>query len=84
MYRVSAVTPGASYTYKDPSDVFHREPFIAHFQAGDFTFVLINIHTDPDEATEEINALTEVVADARAHPSERRRLHHPGRPERRL
>ena len=67
IYKVSAISPGESYTYSDPDDIFHREPFVAHFQAGDFTFVLINIHTDPDEATEEINALAQVVLDAQSH-----------------
>jgi len=57
------------HTYPEPTgaDPFHREPFIAHFKAagGSFNFVLIVIHADPDEATEEINALPTVVEYAR-------------------
>lgn len=45
------------------SDNFHREPFIAAFSSttGNFDAVLMIIHTDPDEATEEINSLDEVL-----------------------
>ena len=70
MYRTEALDCLASYTYDDTAeDRFHREPFIARFKVknGDFSFVLITLHTDPDEATEEINALPDVVADARVH-----------------
>lgn len=70
MYRTDALDFITSYTYDDSAeDLFHREPFIAHFKAkgGDFSFVLITIHTDPDEATSEINALPAVMADARTH-----------------
>jgi deoxyribonuclease-1-like protein len=53
------------HTYPEPNetDPFHREPFIASFQAlnGNFDVTLMVIHTDPDEATEEINALDAVV-----------------------
>jgi len=53
------------HTYPEPegTDPFHREPYIASFQAlnGNFDVTLITIHTDPDEATEEINALGTVV-----------------------
>jgi len=70
LYRSEALEFVRSYTFDDSGeDLFHREPFIAQFRAktGDFTFVLITLHADPDEATSEINALPEVVADARAH-----------------
>lgn len=56
---------GKSYTYSDEDDVFAREPFIAYFKSGNFDFVLINIHTQPSNAASEINALDEVVLDAR-------------------
>jgi hypothetical protein len=56
---------GAPQTYPEPegTDPFHKEPYTASFKAlnGNFDFTLITIHTDPDEATEEINALDEVV-----------------------
>jgi len=45
------------------SDHFQREPFVAHFKAkhGNFSFVLISIHTCPDMAVEEIAALELVI-----------------------
>jgi deoxyribonuclease-1-like protein len=59
------------YTIYDPKDVLHREPFVAWFRARAapsdqaFTFSLINIHTDPHEVEEEVNALDEVFAAVR-------------------
>ena len=70
IYRVSTVKPFDSYTFDDCArDMFHREPYIAYFKAirGNFDFVLVNIHTDPDEATEEIEALPLAIRDARKH-----------------
>ena len=53
------------HTYPEPegTDPFHREPFVASFasSSGNFDVTLMVIHTDPDEATEEINALDAVV-----------------------
>ena len=54
------------YVYNDTDDVFEREPFVAYFSSGDFDYVLINIHTKPDYAKSEINALDDVVKDAEA------------------
>ncbi len=52
-------------TYPEPSgtDPFHREPFIASFSSteGSFIATFATIHTDPDEAEEEIDALTDVA-----------------------
>ncbi|MCG7849626.1 MAG: hypothetical protein MIO93_10670 [ANME-2 cluster archaeon] len=47
----------------DCTDPFHREPYIASFRAsnGNFDATFITIHTDPDEATAEINGLDAVV-----------------------
>jgi endonuclease/exonuclease/phosphatase family metal-dependent hydrolase len=44
-------------------DYFAREPYTAQFQSkkGNFTFVLITIHTTPEKAVEEIGSLDEVV-----------------------
>ncbi|KAF5428370.1 Metal-dependent hydrolase, endonuclease/exonuclease/phosphatase family [Candidatus Methanomarinus sp.] len=60
---------GSPYTYPEApyNDMFHREPYIANFKVknGSFDFVLITIHTDPDEATQEINYLPEVVEDTK-------------------
>ena len=69
-YRVSTIAVQGFYTYDDSAnDVFHREPFIAKFKAknGNFDFILITIHTDPDHATSEIKALDSTVADAKEH-----------------
>lgn len=54
------------YTVDDPDDRLHREPLTAGFRARGaeasqaFTFTLVNIHTDPDEVAEEVNALDDV------------------------
>lgn len=66
---------GEPHTYPEPEDTdpFHRQPYIAGFELPDesFSFVLLTVHTDPDEAEEEINSLDEVVEYARtAYPEE--------------
>ncbi len=54
------------YTVNDPDDLLHREPLVAMFRARGpppdqaFTFVLVNIHTDPDETDTELDALGQV------------------------
>lgn len=76
LYRTDVLEFIEAYTFDDSrEDTFHREPFIAQFKAreSNFSFVLITLHTDPDDATTEINALPQVVTDARAHfPEEAR------------
>ncbi|WP_263854014.1 exonuclease/endonuclease/phosphatase family protein [Methanohalophilus profundi] len=65
IYNSSLITiTGTPHTYPEPDgDVFHREPYIASFKVngGNYDGVLISIHTDPDETTEEINQLDEVL-----------------------
>jgi deoxyribonuclease-1-like protein len=57
----------ALYTVADPDDRLHREPLVAWFrvrgppQDQAFTFTLVDIHTDPDEVTREVDALADVV-----------------------
>lgn len=60
---------GSGALYPDTNDYFQREPWLARFrvQQGNFTFVIINIHTRPESAVEEINALHKVVIWARKH-----------------
>ncbi len=76
IYNTRTIAPsGDAFTYPEPtgSDPFHREPYIMPFRVtnGTLDAVLIVIHTDPDEATDEINALDDVVAFARtAYPAE--------------
>lgn len=50
------------------TDDFQREPYVARFQAveGDFSFVLITVHTKPDEAVNEIKALHHVFVWAKS------------------
>ena len=54
------------YTINDPQDRLHREPLVALFRVRGpppyeaFTFLLVNIHTDPDEVPEEVDALADV------------------------
>ncbi|HTQ37549.1 MAG TPA: endonuclease/exonuclease/phosphatase family protein [Pirellulales bacterium] len=54
------------YTVNDKDDLFQRPPLVASFRARGpppaqaFTFTLIDIHTEPDEAEAEINALAQV------------------------
>ena len=70
IYNTATITAGSSYTYDDTAqDIFSRDPYIAEFKAaaGTFDFVLISIHTAPDDATQEINALDDVVKDAQEH-----------------
>ncbi|KAA5541743.1 endonuclease/exonuclease/phosphatase [Roseiconus nitratireducens] len=58
--------PSSVGTMMDPSDLLHREPFVTRFRArtnppqAGFTFWLVNIHTDPDEVSEEVDSLAEV------------------------
>ncbi len=63
MYRKNTLIPKDSFTFDDTSDLFEREPYVAAFSTpnGKFDFVLINIHTDPDYAGQEINDLTLAV-----------------------
>lgn len=54
------------YTVEDPDDLLHREPMVAWFRVRGpppneaFTFTLVDIHTDPDEVKQEVNALADV------------------------
>ncbi len=53
------------YTVSDPDGLLHREPLVATFRTRvdpdqAFTFTLVNMHTDPDEADKEMDVLAEV------------------------
>ena len=54
------------YTVSDPDDLLHREPLVGWFRVRGpdpsqaFTFSLVNIHTDPDETDQELDALDDV------------------------
>jgi endonuclease/exonuclease/phosphatase family metal-dependent hydrolase len=55
----------ALYTVDDRADLLHREPLVASFRVRGppaseaFTFTLINVHTDPDEVSQEVAALAQ-------------------------
>lgn len=65
------VNPRSIYTVNDPDDLLHREPLVAMFRVRGpppqqaFTFVLVNIHTDPDETDTELDALGQVYQTVR-------------------
>jgi deoxyribonuclease-1-like protein len=56
----------STYTVEDPDDRLHREPLVGWFRVRGpkaeeaFTFTLVNIHTDPDETSTELDALADV------------------------
>ncbi len=69
LYNTSTIKPipGSAYMIYDPQDLIHREPFVSSFQTINsktpdqpFTFTLINIHTDPDEAEWEVAQMAQV------------------------
>lgn len=57
---------GSDYVYNDVDDVFEREPYIAEFTSGNFDFILVGIHTKPDDAYAEIGYLAIVVSTIRS------------------
>jgi deoxyribonuclease-1-like protein len=54
---------GDPITWVDEKDLFEREPFLCMFQTrlGNFDFVLVNIHTKPEDAGIEISLLPDVL-----------------------
>lgn len=58
------VDPSSVVTLNDPEDRMHREPLIGRFRArcyppeAGFTFWLVDVHTDPDEVPQEVEALS--------------------------
>jgi endonuclease/exonuclease/phosphatase family metal-dependent hydrolase len=60
-----------SYTLNDDIDLLHREPLIARFVARTsltnrpWTFSLVNLHTDPDEAIAEVEAMGSILREIR-------------------
>lgn len=63
------IRPGNSYTYEETNgDAIHREPFIAQFYSkqGNFDFVLITSHLDPDDVEQELLVFPKIMADAKS------------------
>jgi len=69
------VDRGSIYTADDPRDLLHREPLVARFRARGvppqqaFTFTLVDIHTDPDETGQELDALADVFTSVQRNGS---------------
>jgi deoxyribonuclease-1-like protein len=65
------VDRNALYTVEDPDDLLHREPLVGWFRVRGppadqaFTFSLVDIHTDPDETSQELDALADVFRKVR-------------------
>ncbi|KAL7638528.1 UNVERIFIED_CONTAM: hypothetical protein RMT77_011098 [Armadillidium vulgare] len=63
-YRVDRVKLNQTYQYPDKTDVFHIEPFVSVFSTPDVeNFAVIPIHTSPNDAEKEIDALIDVYDD---------------------
>jgi endonuclease/exonuclease/phosphatase family metal-dependent hydrolase len=66
--------PNTLLTLEDPHDLLHREPLIGRFQVRTndtgppFTFILVNVHTDPDETDTELDALGEAFVAVQQNP----------------
>jgi hypothetical protein len=50
-----------SALYPDSGDAFEREPFAAWFSVDSFDFILLNIHTKPSDAVQEIGLLDDAA-----------------------
>ncbi len=63
------------YTVPDPDDYLHREPLVTRFRVRGipteqaFTFSLVNIHTDPDETDQELDALDDAFVSVQRNAS---------------
>ncbi|MCY2991930.1 MAG: endonuclease/exonuclease/phosphatase family protein [Planctomycetota bacterium] len=59
------------YTVADPDDLLHWEPLVAWFRVRGpppdqaFTFSLVNVHVEPDEAQQELEVLADVYRGVR-------------------
>ena len=60
------IDPHSVYTVGDPDGLMHREPLVATFRTRGvepqlaFTFTLVNVHIDPDQVSEEVDAMADV------------------------
>jgi endonuclease/exonuclease/phosphatase family metal-dependent hydrolase len=77
-YNAAKVSLMAEPSLYDDSgkDRFAREPYTARFKTkkGNFTFVLVTVHTDPDEAVDEIGSLDDVVKWSRKKYSQEKEI----------
>ncbi|KPK41685.1 MAG: hypothetical protein AMJ78_04870 [Omnitrophica WOR_2 bacterium SM23_29] len=56
-----SLIPDSSYVVRDTRDLFEREPFVTSFRSGNFDFIIINNHIDPDYVKKELRQLTIVI-----------------------
>ncbi|HLC84617.1 MAG TPA: hypothetical protein VJH22_02385 [Candidatus Nanoarchaeia archaeon] len=71
VYRTDKVeAQGIDKVFEDSGDWFEREPHAQRFRSGRFTYVSVNIHVKPDDASREIGHLSDVVEDMRVHYQE--------------
>ena len=69
---------GDSYAAIDRANIMHRPPFVGQFRCKGtppnlqpFTFNLLNVHIDPDDAHQEFMALQPIIAEIyHQHPNE--------------
>ncbi len=76
VYNTRRIVPDlqSAYTVHDPQDLMHREPLVVRFRVNSndsqaFQFTLVNIHTDPDETKQELDALGDVFLSVRRGPA---------------
>lgn len=70
-YRADLLIPlGTAYIYGDPQDSFLREPYVAHFQAGEFDFTAITIHAIYGDSINDRRAEIAVLDDVLANVDE--------------
>src|SRR5690606_804820 len=68
--------PQYSFTVNDPENLLHREPLVTMFATRGvpedrrFTFVLMNVHTDPDVAGQEMDVLGQAYQVVSRHASQ--------------
>jgi len=73
IFNTDTVVSGKDFTYvvDDKMDYLHREPLVARFitrvpqNYQPFSFTLVNIHTDPDEVSQEIPVMHTVLKSVR-------------------
>jgi len=68
---------GPTYAAHDRYQIMHRPPFVGHFRCLNvpieqaFSFALMNVHIDPDDAHIEFEALREIIGEVYTnHPGE--------------
>lgn len=64
--KVELISP--TYVAEDPNQVMHRAPYVGHFRTINvpaeqaFSFVLMNVHVDPDVVHSEFQALQDIIS----------------------